>query len=185
MPGKTLNQKGQEEAPFELLVAVIIMAFVIFIGLQAMEKLTQEKCYNEANANLLQLRNDLQEVNEAGSSKNLNFHLSTCYNPEKEKTKIIERDDPNICGQLCKKQKTLCLILKYDTGEGLIMQQCVDIAPLTSFPSIATSKCLSREDEGYELIDFKEEIPRGNYQLRNRSEAGSVFPTVCAYRQKQ
>ena len=43
-----MKQKGQEEGPFELLIAVILMTFVIFIGIQAMDILRVQTCEGKA-----------------------------------------------------------------------------------------------------------------------------------------
>jgi len=183
---KTLNQKGQEEAPFELLVAVIIMGFVIFIGLQAMVKLNEERCYNETDASLEGLKKSVQIIANQGIPQSVSFHLATCYNPEEEKIWLKEYNDPNLCADYCGAQKNLCILLQYFySGENsFAIRKCVEISPDTVFPS-AAARCPNREEEGYELIDFKEAIPRGNYQLRSRTDPTSIFPTVCAYRQKE
>ena len=44
---KLLNNKGQEEAPFELLIAVIVMGFVIVMGINAIFTLNREQCQGD------------------------------------------------------------------------------------------------------------------------------------------
>jgi hypothetical protein len=54
-----VNAVGQEAAPFELLIAVIVMGFVIFAGMSAMEQLWLQKCYGTTDAKLEEMKASL------------------------------------------------------------------------------------------------------------------------------
>ena len=178
-----VNNKGQESAPFELLISVIIMGFVIFVGLIAMNQLNEQKCINETRAKLEEMKTKIETVVAERSPQQITFLLNTCYNPKDEKIKIMDYDEPAFCAEYCGATKNLCTLLQYyysginDTG-GQSERLCLDISPDADFPT-SGPKCPDKED--YELIDFRDEIVQGQYLLLNKTGVTSTFPTVCAY----
>ncbi len=178
---KLLGQTGQESAPFELLVAVIIMGFVIFVGLQAMDQLNQQKCYNEINAKLEEMKTKLETVVTERSPQQINFMLSTCFNQEDETIRIKDYSEPALCAEYCGAARRLCTMLQYyysGTG-GFSIRKCLNISPDTVFPDrVAT--CPAKEQ--HELIDYREEVEQGYYLLINKTSVTSTYPTICAYR---
>jgi hypothetical protein len=180
-----VNNSGQESAPFELLIAVIIMSFVIFVGLIAMGNLTEQKCYNETVAKLEEMKTKIETVVAEKTPQQINFRLSACYDPDDEQIKIADYSEPAFCADYCGATKNLCTLLQYyyagrnDTG-GFAKRLCLNISPDADFPK--TGNCPSKEDEGYELVDFREEIVQGQYLLVNKTGVTSTFPTICAYR---
>jgi len=181
---KKLNQRGQEAAPFELLVAVIIMGFVLFVGLQAMDQLNREKCYNEINAKLEEMKTKLETVVTERSPQQINFNLSSCFNPRDETIKIKDYSSPALCAEWCGATRNLCTLMEYYySGEaGFSYRKCLDISPDTSFPDNVNEHCPDRSAEKEELIDFRDEIHQGHYLMVNKTTVTSTFPTICAYR---
>ena len=176
-----LNRKGQEAAPFELLVAVIIMGFVIFVGLNAMQTLDKQRCYNETDQKLETMKTMLETVVTERSSKSINFDTSQCYNSKDVSIRIKDYSEPALCAFYCGSTRNLCTLLQYfQNGSGSFsIRKCVNISPDTIFPyNVGTCP----EKEGSELIDFREDIVQGKYLLTNRTSATSTYPTVCAYR---
>ncbi len=181
-----LNRKGQESAPFELLIAVIVMGFVIFIGLNAMNILNEQKCYNEINAKLEEMKTKLEAAVTERSPQQIVFQLSTCYNPEEEHVSIGDESEPRICAEYCGTARNVCTLLNYfysgkSSGSAFAIRKCIDISPDTVFPYLA-GNCPDRQDE--ELIDFRDEIKQGTYLLVNKTAVTSTYPTICAYRMK-
>ncbi len=121
-----LNRKGQESAPFELLIAVIIMGFVIFVGMNAMKELSLQKCKGETESKLESLKTALQIVVTQKSPQSISYNTSSCFNPDKEITKLVEKTDPLVCANYCGVAKNVCTILQYSyTGEGSFsMMKC-------------------------------------------------------------
>ena len=72
-----VNNKGQESAPFELLISVIIMGFVIFVGLIAMNQLNEQKCINETKAKLEEMKTKIETVVTERSPQQITFLLNT------------------------------------------------------------------------------------------------------------
>jgi len=178
-----IGQRGQEAAPFELLVAVIVMGFVIFIGLQAMESLNVQRCYNETDAKLEGMKTALETVVGQGSPQQINFRLSTCFNEEEEKIWIKDYSEPAMCSDYCGSAKNLCTLLQYyyKGGNAFSIRKCINISPDTVFPYRTSSTGACQEKEDMELVDFRDEITQGSYQLINKTSVTSTYPTVCAY----
>lgn len=180
---KLLGQKGQESAPFELLVAVIIMGFVIFVGLQAMDQLNKQKCYNEINAKLEEMKTKLETVVTERSPQQINFTLSTCFNPNDETVRIKDYSEPALCAEYCGAAKNLCTLLQYyySGTNGFSIRKCLNVSPDTVFPyNIGTCP----EKEGYGLRDYRDEVEQGYYLMVNKTSVTSTYPTVCAYRKE-
>lgn len=180
-----LDRKGQESAPFELLVAVIIMGFVIFVGMQAMDQLNRQKCFNEINAKLEEMKTKLETVVTERSPQQINFILSSCFNSRDETIRIKDYSEPALCAEYCGAAKNLCTLLQYYySGEsGFSIRKCLNISPDTVFPyNIGT--CPDRASTNEELTDYREEITQGQYMLLNKTSVTSTYPTICAYRKK-
>ena len=64
-----LSQKGQEAAPFELLIAVITMTFVIVVGLNAMSTLLRAQCEGKIDQNMEELKTALETVAKGEGKK--------------------------------------------------------------------------------------------------------------------
>lgn len=189
---KGLSEKGQESAPFELLVAVIIMGFVIFIGTSVMQQVNCEKCKGETNAKLDRMAIALQNADESGSIQpNVSFFLSGCFNQDEEKV-WIEDESGALCAAYCGAEKQLCTLLKYygNGCGGFSIIKCLQISPDADFPSTTGGRC--EEREGMQLVDFErrdEPIAtggnkQGNYLLWNKTGQGDTFSTICAYRKE-
>ncbi len=178
-----LGQKGQESAPFELLVAVIVMGFVIFVGLQAMEQLNLQRCYSETDAKLEAMKTSLETVVGQGSPQKITFRLSTCFNEEEENIRLKDYSEAPLCAEYCGSARNLCTLLQYyyNGNKGAFsIRKCLNISPDTVFPFRAGT-CPDR-GEDYELVDYRDEIVQGSYNLVNKTSVTSTYPTVCAYR---
>jgi hypothetical protein len=179
-----VNSKGQESAPFELLIAVIIMGFVIFAGMQAMRQLWLQKCFGTTDAKLEELKTLVETSVSQKSPRTINFRLSGCFNEGDETIEITDRDEPGICADYCGSPKPLCSLLEYSNSgtSSFTMIKCLEIPPDTFFPSQKYSggRCTPRDDSL--LIDLEEDMPQGDYLFVNETLATDTFPTICAYK---
>ncbi|MDP2973957.1 MAG: hypothetical protein Q8N60_02810 [Candidatus Diapherotrites archaeon] len=189
---KRLTAKGQESAPFELLVAVIIMGFVIFIGTSVMQQVNCEKCKGETNKELNDMVTALNDAETRSPIQTISFFLSGCFNQEEEKIWIEDEDDPDVCAAYHCGEKQLCTLLKYygNGCGGFSIIRCLDISPETYFPSTPDGRCEDRK--GMQLVNFEDmDEPiatggnkQGNYLLVNKKGQGDTFSTICAYRKE-
>ena len=199
-----MNQKGQESAPFELLVAVIIMGFVMFVGMYAMSNLQKEQCYNETLKTIQDFSRTLEEVaTTPGHIKSYNLRFpSGCGSGTKKKVTIGEREvfteqlflrawsKPEFCATKCESSGSLCVMLHYIQLEGQGLTECVSIPPDTVFPTPGSLSgiCTDKLDPAindppyYTLADVRVDIPEGYYLFQNKSSPNSTNPVICAYR---
>ncbi|MBN1940857.1 MAG: hypothetical protein JW772_01610 [Candidatus Diapherotrites archaeon] len=184
-----LNNKGQEEAPFELLIAVITMGFVLMIAIVAMNALNAEKCKNETEAKLEEFKTMIETVVNQKTPKTVDF-TSHCYNPKDERIKIQKYFDPGICTDYCASGGHLCSLLEYSNSEaGVYFKKCLNINPDTVFVEQAEATPTTcpdlEESEQKLLVNFWDVIPRGIFEMNNPTGSGEVFPTICAYCKKR
>lgn len=176
-----MNDKGQEGAPFEVLVSVVIMGFVIIVALQAMNTVTTEQCKAQIRAEGSLLKTKVHDV-VAGKSVTFTFDPPTCFGQKDETIQLRTIENEALCSAICGITKKSCIVFYYragaDTGEEFMDQQCLQNASInTSF--LSQGPCALRD--GFDLVDFKNAIPRGSYTLVNGAQ-GSGFPQICAYK---
>ncbi|MBN2067561.1 MAG: hypothetical protein JW744_03780 [Candidatus Diapherotrites archaeon] len=178
-----VNRKGQEAAPFELLIAVIVMGFVIVIGTYAINNMHWEQCKRDTEKGLNNLKNSLESITTAGSVANINFRLSGCFDPNDEIIWIEDETGVERCVALGAGSKPLCPILKY-ANKDFSLRVPLNIPASTVFPSEPGLKCPERP--GTYLVDFedKEMEKQGDYLLINGSSGNEAITTICAYRRE-
>lgn len=183
-----LNARGQESAPFELLVAVVLMGFVLVAGLNAMNALRQQQCESKVNFALEEFKTALQNVATGRGTANVRVAFEECGSgsEETECLKLVEVTEPVICNAKCSGSRSICTLLSYfsQSGPATISQsKCIDISSSTIFPS-SGSECAERP--GFELADLGTGcIDQGFYSLVKAPSLSSQVPIVCAYREAQ
>jgi len=182
-----LGKKGQESAPFELLVAIIIMAFVLIVGTQALERLAHEKCKGEIEAELESVKTAIEIVAKGQGKRNINIRFPVCFGSEDTVVKIIEREDPQLCAIFCGGSRSLCTTIVYSNPQHT-QTKCLHISPATHFSTVA-GECDAAEvntaEVTYEALNFKgpDGIPDGRYILLSRLHATANYPIVCAFQE--
>lgn len=172
-----LNQKGQEEAPFELLIAVILMGFVLFMGFMLTEQVKVSDCQGRTDQALEGLKAKIQTVAAQRGKQNLSFKLPGCFSEKGEELIIKKVEQKQTCINFCGGASDRCLMLFYDAEEITPIMKCLQISYLTRFPTGVP--CTDIQD--YRAVDFYEEIPGGNYTLINKQDPTTDIPNVCAY----
>ncbi len=178
-----LSQRGQEEAPFELLIAVIIMGFVIFLGLQAMKYVQDEQCKAQIKFEANQLKTVIQEV-VAGNTKNLVFFPPECFSKPKdrEEMEFVVIKDSLQCSRLCGGAKNECFVFLYRSNE-YNYELCFEtVSPQTTFYEDAP--CTDIDTEKFIAVNLKDGIPRGAFEFINKSSSIDAFPKICAFLRK-
>lgn len=179
-----MNQKGQESAVFELLIAIIVMGFVIVIGFNALTTLEEKTCEGTLNQNLEDVRSAIEEVVKTKSKVNVSFSLPTCYPQKESSLKIIDRDSIQFCSAICEGSVRQCTILSFSSPE-YTTSKCLRISSATNF--VDSSSCdASILDGSYEAVDWKgvNGITPGDYTLIRESSIFSQAPVICVYRKK-
>ncbi|MEK6970663.1 MAG: hypothetical protein AABW68_03120 [archaeon] len=189
------NQRAQESAPFELLIAVILMGFVLFAGYQAISRLQEQTCANTINAQLEGMSRNLQNVATGKGTAQFSFLFGECsakindcenfstlsQSTDVECVRLLDSTDPNICSSFCSSARSICTLLQYKSTRDTITK-CVEISPSTDFPAEDSQQCPSRQEDGWFLQPLDETtIQQGTYSLLKVSDLTASVPIVCAY----
>lgn len=193
------NPKGQESAPFELLIAVILMGFVLFAGYQALQRLHEQTCTHTVNSALDDMARNLQNVATGKGSAQFRFSFGECSarindcenfsgissSQDVMCVRLIDSTDPNVCSSFCSSARSICSLIQYKSRDNTYTK-CVDISPSTVFPAEGSAQCPTRADEGWALQDFTATtIQQGTYSFLKASDLTATVPVVCAYLKTQ
>ncbi len=181
-----LDEKGQEEAPFELLVAVVIMGFVLVAGYMAMQDIQDKVCRQKINKLSEDFRAALEEVViKKGSVDTIVDFPNDCYSDEDEDFFVVHVDNEYLCENFCSGIMKNCVLLSY-TNPDFGFRKCLSIPAQTNYPSQSNpGPCpIDGQFEKFVLQDLSEDIPQGRYMLLNKSITGGI-PTICAYKKER
>ncbi|MBU0635622.1 hypothetical protein KKE06_01200 [Candidatus Micrarchaeota archaeon] len=178
------KSRGQSSAPFEVLIAVIIMGFVLLMGIQAIEFLSKQQCKAQIKSEASDLKAAVQNAIR-GDSVVLNFFPPQCFDEEREMQlrRVASRAS---CRSICEKEMDECLFFTY-RAEDFGYDLCLDNAPIyTDF--LDSSNCQDLGSD-YVLIDFLNPsnsggnpvLERGVYTLQNKTGSAETVPKICAY----
>ncbi len=177
-----MDSKAQSGAPFELLVAVIIMAFVLIIGAQVINSTNQKVCENNVQKEVLEFKGFLEDtVNRKSANKFVFYPDDPCFEVSKSVTKVEKLFDEKSCLANCGQPLSSCWVITFDSKEertqSIYFRACVDLPAYTTFLG-PTSDCY---EEGYNVVDAMEKIPFGQYSLKYNSVGGdtSGVPKIC------
>lgn len=183
MPSRFLDSKGQEAGPFELLVAVIMMGFVLVVGYQAIQAVNEQNCTQNIEKALNGFKSSLETVASSNQNEELNLDIKPCW-PEKDQTLTLNfEQDPQKCSNYCSSARSACIILVYSNPGIFSSHKCINIKTSTVFET-SSDRCVYRD--GYELYElFKADtIPDGLWFFKNITPASnSDYPVICAFRQ--
>ncbi|MDO8428966.1 MAG: hypothetical protein Q7S92_07200 [Candidatus Diapherotrites archaeon] len=186
------NSKAQMSAPFELLVAVIIMGFVIVVGMQALEQLRVEQCKGQIQKSMQDFKSAIEESTNLGTPQNFIFAPPSCFHLETSTGRRTGGDEISVkrstnsflCSRLCGGTKNECVLMEYFSQE-YSERVCINISPVTYFISTQTGDCPAEDDPSkYDPVDPAVAVLRGNYTSINQKETGDPFDTMCLYRRK-
>ncbi|MBU2099869.1 hypothetical protein KKG83_03985 [Candidatus Micrarchaeota archaeon] len=178
-----MNSKGQEEAPFQLLVAVILMTFVIIVGLNAMKQAEQERCFNNTDSAMDKFVFALEQTTNNKSPSSIVFNPPGCS--KNEKFLIKKFDDPRLCSNVCLGSTSSCVILRYSTSEvSKIPDKCINVDYGTEFRyHPKNSECVDLTDDKFEGTDILsgEGLEKGTFQFLYYDNPSIHYPIVCTY----
>ena len=179
-----LSQRGQESAPFELLIAMVLMGFVIVVGFNALDRLNFEICKGNMNQGMEQIRGAIETVVKNKSKADVSFELPNCFREEESKLRILDSEDEAYCSTYCGGGVRSCKVLSFynplfsDT-------KCLRVSQATTFPREAPCNPQVFGEAGdYEIADWQDQdsgIRTGRYTLKAEFNLFSKTPEVCVY----
>ena len=188
------SRRGQESAPFELLIAVIVMAFVMLFGYIALDYTIKEDCKIRINKELEKMRSAIESTTNQSSLQRVVFEVPQCFKDSRVRLDAVR--DKRVCSSICREGREQCVALDYFSDE-FVKRVCVNIPIYTDFEGSVSggpgTYCPDKRSEttgepvSYELTPFSDEgvgVPNGTYVLYNKTPPGFSKPVVCAYRMK-
>ena len=189
------SNKAQASAPFEVLVAVILMGFVIMAGTWALINLNQSVCIGNKRQSMSELKTIIEDV-VMGSDlavKNVSFDIQPCFNQNFEQINLITYDNQVKCNAYCGSGET-CTLMEYvyddkKTRKQPIEPMCLNLPTAISYGS--SGECLEELDEyEWDAIDLSSSpsppILSGKYRIFMKSSTGSeAVRTICVLRKRR
>ncbi len=184
-----ISNKAQMSAPFELLVAIIVMIFVVAAGSYVLANLNENTCLGNKRQEMSNLVSSLREV-VLGSDlayRTIDFSTKACYNENNEQTYLrVVDNDRDVCERFCG-SGTSCILLQYQYVDEVKLDYKYPIDPVCTY--LPTNLVFgSNVDCGInpdltneEAIDPTEEnsnIKRGTYKIYKLSDSGPLYK-VC------
>jgi len=194
-----LNSRGQEEAPFELLISVIIMGFVIAVGFMAMNELAKKQCQGQIEKTMQELKRTLELVSKGQGRDSFAFRMPSCYSDVKSRLIIESSSETKTCTDVCGGSRLDCTFIQFygvsSQGSSYISRTCLDIPPTTDFPiydvalPAGSNPCdpdeFKQGNIGYDVVSWKEKpVLPGDYMLANEFSLASDYPRICVYKRK-
>lgn len=181
------KQKAQMSAPFELLVAIIVMTFVIIAGNYALSNLNENTCLGNKRQDFSNLSSSLREI-VLGSDlayRTIDFSTKACYNENYELVKLnIVSDDKERCERICGSGSS-CVLLEYSYENTDKIDFKHPIPPICTY--LPTNLQFEGENgcgilEDYEKVidptNSSTGIPSGRYKIFKKSGTEANH-TIC------
>jgi len=183
-----LGVQGQAAAPFELFVAVIIMAFVVVVGYSMLTYINREICLNSVDKEMTEFKLNLEDtVNRKSSTKFFFQPDSACFYSKQTKMNIQLLKEPMTCAARCSFSSNECYVMTFHNPNvpNAFRQKCLDLPELTQFIGQTGSFCSDDSElgsQGYNVIDpTLEGIFTGAYILKNATPLGEAYTKVCVW----
>jgi uncharacterized protein (UPF0333 family) len=186
-----INSRGQVNSPFELLVAIIIMGFVILIGTQMIASANDQVCFSVVKKEMVEFSDSLENSSEYRTSTKFSFRPNEkqCYNESQSIMKIVKYANQTKCSAVCGQPLNSCFIMVFGAEDIVNGYEdiCLNIPTYTSFVSDTTT-CPTNEPSlnGYNALEVISTgknltLPSGTYIIRNVAPAGKTYPVICTY----
>ncbi|MCD6229546.1 MAG: hypothetical protein J7K00_01970 [Candidatus Diapherotrites archaeon] len=152
-------KKGQESAPFELLIGVIIMIAVVTLGTLIINSMNEFSCNSQIQKATLNLSNTLLEVERGapGTIRDVKIHVPPCA------AGIYLYHNPENCNN-CIRHPGKCWTANYLLNNGNSGLTCVDI-PENSI--IESEIDTGRENDSFPIsLNSDASFGSGNYWIK-------------------
>ncbi len=186
------SSKAQASAPFEVLVAVILMGFVIMAGTWALINLNQSVCVGNKRQSMSELKTIIEDV-VMGSDlaiKNVSFDIQPCFNKNFEQINLITYNNQTKCNAYCGSGES-CTLMEYTykddkTSRQPIPPMCLNLPTSVDY---ATSLVDCGNEDEYDPDEWtiinlnsspSESITSGKYRIFMKSSTGDeVVRKMC------
>lgn len=175
------SQKGQESAPFELLVAVIVMGFVLLVGFNVISSLQFEECKGKLDNNLEQLKTAIENVAHGEGQRTVSFFLPFCFLQNESRLEIVSRTERQICQEICPGAQVQCTLLAFTSPEHNNWK-CLKVSSALDFPGESVCRDFVGDDS-FSVERWRVDlIKEGQFILVKKFSEFSSQPAICVYK---
>lgn len=184
------GNRGQEGAPFELLVAVIVMGFVLLAGIRVLDLLQWEECKGKLDNNLELVKTAIENVSQGEGQRSVGLEVPSCFPEKTSELRIIHRTERQVCAEYCPGSRVECTLLTFsspDAGpEGYSNWKCLRVSSSLDFPGENACTDFDVSDAGdFELTRWKnDKIESGQYILIKKFNDFTGQLRICAYKRR-
>ncbi|MEI7961790.1 MAG: hypothetical protein WCI04_05655 [archaeon] len=182
------ENKAQAAAPFELFVAVIIMAFVVVMGYTVLGTVNTEVCLNNVDKEMIKFKIALEDTANRNSSQAFSFMPPTACFDSKNTIMKIDVGKDSTCASRCGSMLSECYIMTFSNPDisNAFKQKCIDLPQYTSFPTDAPlCDDSTLAGTGFSTVNpiegGKAGIQPGRYVVRNVSPTGDTYKKICVW----
>lgn len=176
------SNKAQASAPFEVLVAVILMGFVIMAGTWALINLNQSVCVGNKKQSMSEIKGLIEDV-VLGSDlaeKNVKFDIQPCFNEKFEKITIKTYSNETLCNAFCNSGDT-CTLMEYvyddnKTRKVPIPPMCFNLPTSINYANIGSCVISEDEQENWTVMTnttLSSNLTSGSYKIFMKSPTAS------------
>lgn len=189
-----LSQKAQEAVPFQLLVVIVMLGFVLVMGLYVLTRSNEQQCGEQAKKVLERTRQDLESLVKQDELKRITIDVPQCGEGKKELSIRLEQDR-QICSLYCIGANERCVLLVFSSEE-ISQATCLRIPPTTQF--LGVTECSKPERRPQSIpqdfepfpVDFartiggltENDLNAGEYFFTQKTSFETGAPQVCAYK---
>ncbi|MBI2597757.1 MAG: hypothetical protein HYW50_01020 [Candidatus Diapherotrites archaeon] len=181
------SQKGQEAAPFELLIAVVVMGFVLLAGINVMGILQLEECKGTLDSQMEKIKTAIEGIVAGEGQRDFSYSLPHCFKRSTEEDDALSKTvfeiqnvtSRQVCTAYCSGARFECMLLWFRT-EDYHNAKCLRISTATNFPE-ESGTCNDFSIEEFEPVDLTEGILEGQYFLVRKFDLSSANANICAY----
>ncbi|MBI4044391.1 MAG: hypothetical protein HY392_01660 [Candidatus Diapherotrites archaeon] len=189
-----LSQKAQEAAPFQLLVVVVMLGFVLVMGLFVLTHSNEQQCGEQAKKVLERTRQDLESLIKQDEIKRITIDVPQCGEGKKELSMRLEQNR-EVCSLYCIGANERCVLLVF-SSETISQATCLRVPPTTQFLGVTECGNPERRPKSIPLdfelfpVDFaktsggqtENDLNAGEYFFTQKTNPQSGVPEVCAYK---
>jgi hypothetical protein len=176
------SNRAQASAPFEVLVAVILMGFVIMAGTWALINLNQSVCIGNKRQSMSEMKGVIEYI-IMGSDlavKNVKFDIQPCFNEKFEAITLKTYHNETLCTSFCNAGGD-CTLMEYvydddKTTKRPIVPMCLNLPTAINYASSAEG--CGENGEDWEALDFGGNnqtsiLTSGSYKIFMKSQTGT------------
>lgn len=179
------SNKAQASAPFEVLVAVILMGFVIMAGTWALINLNQSVCIGNKRQSMSEMKGIIEDIIMGGSdlaTKNVKFDIQPCFNERFEKITLKTYHNETLCNSYCNAGDT-CTLMEYvyddkKTTKRPIAPMCLNLPTAINYANLGDCGDEYNDPDKWMALSFGGNNPNsiltsGHYAIFMRSQTGT------------